>query len=42
MTVRDGLQARVARSVFYRLAERALERDGMPGTWSAGTFFPLA
>lgn len=40
--VRGGLEALVARSVYYELAEIALSGDdGTPGVWSAGTFFPL-
>lgn len=39
--VRDGLEARMARSVFYRLVDRAVERDGVLGVWSGGQFFPL-
>lgn len=43
--VRDGLEARIVRSVFYELAElaEAREIDGAPvlGVESAGTFFPL-
>ncbi len=41
--VRGGLEALVARSVYYELAERALADDAAtPGVWSDGTFFPLA
>lgn len=39
--VRDGLEARIARSVFYRLVDRAVERGGVPGVWSNGQFFAL-
>ncbi len=38
-----GLEARLARPVYYELAELAL-RDGgedRPGIWSCGRFFPL-
>jgi uncharacterized protein len=40
--VRGGLEALVARSVYYDLAEMALE-DGAdpPGVWSGGAFFPM-
>jgi hypothetical protein len=38
--VRAGLEALVARPVWYELAERALESDP-PGLWSDGAFFPL-
>jgi len=42
VTVRDGLDALVARSVYYELAELGIERpDGMLGVWSSGTFFVL-
>lgn len=39
--VRDGLEARIARAVFYDLAERAVEVEGRMGVWSGGAFFPL-
>ncbi|WP_028966995.1 DUF1285 domain-containing protein [Sphingomonas phyllosphaerae] len=40
--VRGGLEALIARPVFYELAERALAGDdAAPGVWSAGTFFAL-
>lgn len=39
--VRGGLEARIGRAPFYELAERAVERDGRLGVFSAGTFFPL-
>ena len=43
--VRDNLEARITRSVFYDLVERAETReDGeevQVGIWSMGTFFPL-
>lgn len=40
--VRGGLEALVARAVYYDLAERALAGDDEPpGVWSAGAFFPL-
>jgi hypothetical protein len=41
--VRDGLKARIARSVYYELAALAVEspdRAGL-GVWSGGTFFPF-
>ncbi|SFP88933.1 DUF1285 domain-containing protein [Sphingomonas rubra] len=44
--VRGGLEALVARPVYYELAELALagEQSGSsgPGLWSDGAFFPLA
>ncbi len=37
-----GLEARLARPVYYELAARAEPGpDGVPGVWSAGTPFPL-
>ena len=39
--VRDRLEARIARSVFYDLVDMAEERDGLLGIRSAGEFFPL-
>jgi hypothetical protein len=40
--VRGGLDALVARSVYYELAELALaEGDKPAGLWSGGAFFPL-
>jgi hypothetical protein len=41
--VRAGLEALVARSVFYELADLALgEGATPPGLWSGGVFFPFA
>lgn len=41
--VRGGMEALVARPVYYDLAERALAGDAdTPGVWSDGAFFPLA
>ena len=40
--VRGGLEALVARPVYYELAELALaEADGVPGVWSGGIFFAM-
>ena len=40
--VRGGLEALVARPVYYELATLALAGDeNPPGIWSAGAFFPL-
>ena len=40
--VRGGLEALVARSVYYELAERAIAGDdAAPGVWSDGAFFAL-
>jgi hypothetical protein len=41
--VRHGLEAELARPVYYELAELALEAEkDPPGVWSDGAFFPLA
>jgi hypothetical protein len=40
--VRGGLEALIARPVYYELATLALAGDDLPaGVWSAGTFFAL-
>ena len=40
--VRRGLEARIARAVFYLLADLAVPCDaGMLGVWSGGVFFPI-
>lgn len=39
--VRGRLDALIARSVFYELADLAVERDGTLGVWSGGAFFAL-
>jgi hypothetical protein len=43
--VRDGLEARVSRSVFYELVELGREErvgeETLYGVWSKGAFFPL-
>jgi uncharacterized protein len=42
--VRERLEARIARPVFYQLVELGEERPGPPpslGVWSRGAFFPL-
>ena len=42
LAVRHGLEALVARPLYYELAEIALaEGHHPPGIWSSGTFFPL-
>jgi hypothetical protein len=42
IAVRHGLEAELARPVYYELAEIALaEGNEPPGVWSNGTFFPL-
>ena len=40
LRVRGGLEARIARSVYYELVDLALTADP-PGFWSNGTFFSL-
>jgi hypothetical protein len=43
LLVRGGLEALVARPVYYELAEIALAEGGdPPGLWSGGAFFPMA
>jgi uncharacterized protein len=40
--VRGGLEALVARPVFYELVDRAIaESPAAPGVWSNGAFFPM-
>jgi len=40
--VRRGLEAKIARSVFYQLADMAVEGEGgVLGVWSDGVFFAL-
>ncbi|HEX8241216.1 MAG TPA: DUF1285 domain-containing protein [Allosphingosinicella sp.] len=41
LRVRGGLDALVARPVYYELAERALAGGDPPGLWSGGAFFPM-
>jgi hypothetical protein len=42
LTVRAGLEAAIARPVYYELAELALEEGAdPPGLWSDGVFFRL-
>ena len=40
--VRGGLDALVARPVYYELAEIALAGGDLPGLWSGGAFFPMS
>jgi uncharacterized protein len=43
LQVRGGMEARIARPVYYELANLALDEGGdPPGLWSDGTFFPMA
>jgi hypothetical protein len=39
--VRDGLQARLVRSVYYDLVGAAVEAGRELGVWSGGVFFPF-
>lgn len=43
--VRRGLEAKIARAVFYQLADLAVpgegDHEGLLGVWSGGVFFPL-
>ena len=41
LEVRAGLDALVARPVYYELAELALAGGDPPGLWSGGAFFPM-
>ena len=42
LLVRHGLEAELTRTVYYELAEIAVEEGHRPpGVWSEGTFFPL-
>ncbi len=41
LLVRDGLEARLGRSVYYELVELAEEHEGRLGVWSGGLFWPL-
>lgn len=43
LLVREGLDALVARPVYYELANAAIEEGSdPPGLWSDGVFFPIA
>jgi hypothetical protein len=41
LRVRGGLDALVARPVYYELAELAIAGGEPPGLWSGGAFFPM-
>jgi hypothetical protein len=41
LLVRGGLEALIARPVYYELAELALAGGDPPGLWSGGAFFPM-
>ena len=40
--VRNGLEAKLTRSVYYQLAERVVQENDQWGVWSRDVFFPLA
>ena len=40
--VRNGLEAKLTRSVYYQLAERVVQENDQWGVWSRNVFFPLA
>jgi len=42
LAVRGGLEALIARPVYYELAEIALAAGDPPGLWSGGAFFAMA
>jgi hypothetical protein len=42
LRVRGGLEALIARPVYYELAELALAAGDRPGLWSGGIFVPMA
>jgi uncharacterized protein len=39
--VRSGLEAKIARAVFYALADLAVRDGDILGVWSSGAFFPI-
>jgi hypothetical protein len=41
LEVRAGLEALIARPIYYELAELALAGGDPPGLWSGGAFFPM-
>lgn len=41
INLRDGLQARLNTTVYYELANAAVEHEACLGLWSSGMFFPL-
>jgi hypothetical protein len=40
--IRDGLEAKITRNVYYQLANLVVEQDDVLGVWSSGTFFQLS
>lgn len=41
VNIRGSLDALLARSVYYELADLAVEQDGRIGVWSDGIFHPM-
>jgi len=41
VTVRDNLEAKISRAVFYDMVDLAVEHEGAFGIWSDGVFFAL-
>lgn len=39
--VRDRLDARLTRAVFYELANQVVSHEGRDGVWSGSAFFPM-
>ena len=40
--IRNDMEGRMIRNVYYQLAELVVEKDGEVGVWSGGEFFALA
>ena len=40
--IRNGLDARINRAVFYNMADHSVEKNGQIGIWSSGVFHPLS
>ena len=41
VTIRNDMEGRMIRNVYYQLAELVVEKDGKMGVWSGGEFFVL-
>ncbi len=41
VTVRDNLEAKITRAVFYDLVDLGIEKGDSFGVWSGGQFFPI-
>ena len=39
--IRDGMEGRMNRNVYYQLADLLVERDGKLGIWSGNSFFKV-